>query len=135
MALTTTLPSNQVPVFPVRLTYIPQITADVTDAAVKVQVPFPYRIHGVTGSIVSAGGSTVHTDIDVQVMVNATELVAALPVVDGSTIARAQGTLALSGANLDRAADDVLAIKLINITGGSSPTADGLWVDVWISRR
>lgn len=135
MALTTTLPSLQSPIIPVRLTYIPQITADVTDAAVTVPVPFPFRIHGVTGGVVTAAGSTPHTDVDVQVMVNATELVAALAVVNASVKVAAQGTLALSGANLDRAADDTLSIKLINITGGSTPLTDGLFVDVWISRR
>lgn len=134
----TARPAPGSPIIGIRLPYYPQITADVTDAAVKAKCPLPGTIIGVTAIARAAGGGTPFTDVDVQVMKNTTELVAALPIVDDSAIPAggAQGTLALSGADLQVAADDYFHLKLVNVTGGAStPTLDGLEVTVWVALR
>lgn len=119
---------------PFFLLYGPQVTIDIADAAVKVKCPFKGKVVGVQG-ILRAVGGTPHTDIDVEVLKNTTALLSAnLPLVDASSGATGGvfGTLSTVTGALDVAADDVLAIKLIDITGGSTPTADGLGVIVWV---
>lgn len=130
------LPPSLVPLIPIRLDFGPQITVDVADAAVKAFVPFPCTIRRVTGTVRAIAGDVVATDLDVQVLKNTTEIVAALPVVNGSAIARPDGTLATTDA-ADLAmdgVDDFLHLKLLNVTGGTNPTIDGLSVTVWVSR-
>lgn len=130
------LPPVNVPLIPIRLNYPTQITVDVADAAVKEFVPFKCIVRRVTGTVRAIGGTTPHTDVDVQILKNTTEIVAALPVVDSSAIARPDGTLAtVADADLTLdGVDDFLHLKLIDITGGSSPTCDGLVVTVWVER-
>lgn len=123
-------------IVPIVLAYWPQVTVDIADAGVKAKCPFKGTVLGVTARARALGG-TPHTDVDLQIMKNTTELVAALPVVDASalTAGGTQGTLALSGADLNVAEDDFFHLKLINIAGGSSPTLDGLEVTVWVLTR
>ena len=133
MALTAKPGFGAVPV-PIVLPYWPQITVDVADAAVKKKVPFPFTVVGVQGFARAAGGGTPFTDVDVDVYLGTTKI-ATLAIVDGSTLAGSgvQGTLLVSGASLDGAADAFLHLKLIDVTGGAStPTLDGLEVIVWI---
>lgn len=131
-------PSANVNIVPVRLIYPTQITADVADAAVKEKSPVKGTIVGILGKLRAAGGSTPHTDIDVEVLKGATALLSAnLPVVNSSAFEAGgtYGSLSTVAGVLEVAVDDVLAIKLIDITGGSSPTADGLEVIIYIARH
>lgn len=131
------VPPPGVDVVPIRLIYPTQVTVDVADAGVKEKVPFACKILGAIGKGRAVGGDVAPTDVDVQVMKNTTELIAALPVVDGSalTAGGTQATLALSDGDLDMAADDFLHLKLINVTGGTNPTFDGLEVIVYVARK
>ena len=129
------VPSPTVPVFCVPLIYTPQVTVDVADAAVKQRIPFDCELLGVTGSVRAIGGDVAPTDLDAQVMIDTTEIVAALALVDGSAIARPDGTLAVSGTGLKFSAGSFCHLKLLNVTGGTNPTADGVQVLVWFARR
>ena len=132
-------PSAQADLVCVRLAYWPQVTADVTDAAVKAKCPVNGTIVGILGRARAIGGGTPFTDVDVEVLKGSTALLSAnLPVVDGSalTAGGTWGSLSSTLASLRVLVDDVLAIKLIDVTGGAStPTLDGLEIEIWIARN
>lgn len=120
---------------PFVLAWPTQITADVADAAVKVKCPFKGQVVGVQGVLRAVGGTTPHTDIDVEVLKNTTALCSAnVPVVNASSGATSGvfGALSAVAGALDVEVDDFFHLKLIDITGGSSPTADGLSMIVWV---
>ena len=130
-------PSAQADIVPVRLQYWPQVTVDIADAAVKEKCPVTGRIVGILGKARALGG-TPHTDVAVEVLKGTTALLSAnLPVVASSalTAGGTWGSLSTVSGALDVAVDDVLSLKLIDITGGTNPTLDGLEVIVYIARR
>lgn len=117
------------------LSYWPQITVDVADAAVKAKVPYPFRVVDAIGRARAAGGTTPHTDVDVDLYAGTTKL-GTIPVVDGSALTAGGSAIAfVAGVEKNYDADTFLHLKLIDITGGSSPTLDGLEVDVYVVRR
>jgi len=124
-------------IVPVVLPYYPQVTADVTDAAVKCKSPVKGVVVGVHVGARAIGGGTPFTDVDVEVLKGSTALLSAnAPIVDGSALPAGgvYGTLSTVSGALRVAADDVLAIKLIDVTGGAStPTLDGLVVTIYIA--
>jgi hypothetical protein len=129
-------PSAQADIVPVRLQYWPQVTVDVADAAVKEKCPVRGRIVGILGKARALGG-TPHTDVVVEVLKGAVALLSTnLPVVASSalTAGGVWGSLSTVAGALDVVVDDVLAIKLIDITGGTNPTLDGLEIIVYIAR-
>ncbi len=132
-----TRPGHGAAIVPVVLAYFPQVTADVTDAAVKAKSPVAGTVVGVHVGARAIGGGTPFTDVDVEVLKGATALLSAnAPLVDGSVLAAGgvYGSLSATASALRVAVDDVLAIKLIDITGGaSSPTLDGLVVTIYIA--
>ena len=132
-------PSAQAGLVCVRLDYWPQVTADVTDAAVKAKCPVNGTIVGILGRARAIGGGTPFTDVDVEVLKNNDALLSAnLPVVDASalTAGGTWGSLSATLATLRVVVDDVLRIKLVDVTGGAtSPTLDGLTIEIWIARN
>lgn len=130
-------PTLQSGIFVISLAYLPQVTVDVADAAVKALCPFPATVIAVVGRARALGG-TPHTDVDVTIYKNTT-LIATVPIVDGSALGTGGSVvpaLTGTGAELDLdGVDDFLHMKLIDITGGSTPTLDGLVVDVYLVRR
>lgn len=130
-------PSLQGDLVCVRLQYWPQVTVDIADAAVKCKSPVKGTVVGILGRARALGG-TPHTDVAVEVLKGSTALLSAnLPVVASSalTAGGTWGSLSTVAGALQVAVDDVLAIKLIDITGGSTPTLDGLEVEIWICRN
>ena len=106
-----------------------QLTATTADAAL-FRVPFKCRIIAVYGAVAAIGGTVNPTDVDLMIENGTTDILSAqLPAVDGSAIASTppKGTLVSGQDTL--AEDDVIHLD-VTITGGTSPTADG--VDVWI---
>lgn len=107
-----------------------QITADDT-TGVTSKVPFKGRIIGALASVEAIGGSTAPTDVDIVVKDGSTTI-ATLAAVDSSAI--------VSGGGLDTSinyqvdAGDVVEVE-IDITGGSSPTVDGIFTQLWIVRE
>lgn len=133
------LPSNLVPLIPIELAYWPQVTADVTDAAVKKLVPFKFHVHRVTMAARAIGGGTPFTDVDVDIHLGTNKIVDAAPIVDSSAIAGSGAgldcTLTTTTSYLVGASGSFLHMKLINVTGGAStPTLDGLVATVYVER-
>ncbi|MEE8110628.1 MAG: hypothetical protein V3T44_06335 [bacterium] len=112
-----------------------QLTADEADKVREI-VPFDCRVIAVTAGAEAIGGTTVFTDVDVTVMKGATDLLASrIAVVNGSTLAAPQtGTLSATAANLKLSSGDVLDMDA-DMTGGSSPTIDGLFATVYAVRE
>lgn len=127
-------PSQQGQIHKFTLQYWPQVTVDIADAAVKCIVPFAFTVLHAIGRARSSAGSTPHTDVDVDIYANTTKL-GTIPVVDGSALTAGGSAIAfVASVNRKYAADSFLHMKLIDITGGSSPTLDGLEVDVYVTR-
>lgn len=125
------------PLVSVRLQYWPQVTVDIADAAVKEKCPCRGTVVAVVGKARALGG-TPHTDVDVEVLKNTTAIVSPkVPVVDGSalTAGGSEGTLSTVAGALDVVPGDVFHLKNVDITGGSSPTLDGLEVIIWIAKK
>lgn len=113
-----------------------QQTADNT-AIVNVKVPFACQVVGIEAHAEAIGGTVDPTDYDVTVMNGATDLLSArIPVVNSSTLAATpvSGTLTATEANRHLAADDVLSLDG-DITGGTSPTVDGVYANVFVIRK
>ncbi len=141
MAINTNLPAPGAGMLCIPLVHEAQFTADIDFGAaggLDIKVPFKCRVVAIAGTVRAIGGSTVFTDVDVTVRkydgTTGTNLTsAALALVDSSAIVAggAVGSLATTEASLILAANDRLQVK-IDITGGSSPTGDGLLVHVYV---
>ena len=110
-----------------------QVTVDIAAAAGAFwTAPFAGTLLAVQGLINAIGGTTVFTDVDLDVKVGATSLLAAvIPIVQSSAIDKtALGLVAGAAAN-SFALSDRLDLD-IDITGGSSPTGDGIGVILWV---
>jgi hypothetical protein len=105
-----------------------QVVSDLTTGPTR-KVPFKGRIVKVLGNVDAIGGTTVHTDIDI-VIKDGSTVVATCAAVDGSAIVSG-GAIVETNHEVD--AGDVLEME-IDITGGSSPTADGVSAQLWIVR-
>ena len=112
-----------------------QLAADDANL-IREHVPFACRVVHVTAGAEAIGGGTDFTDVDVTVMNGAVDLLASrIPVVNGSALAAPlAGTLSATAANLALAAGDVLDLDA-DMTGGSTPTIDGLFATVWVVRE
>jgi hypothetical protein len=119
---------------PIYFEHLPQVTVDVTAGPV-VKIPFKCRVIKCQGIVTTAGGGTVHTDVDMVFKnVTGSVTIGTAPAVDGSVIASG-GALAspASGAVAEIAANDVVEME-IDIAGGSTPTADGCRGILWVER-
>ena len=111
-----------------------QLAATTTDAQV-VKVPFKGRIIEVVGGVGAIGGTVDLTDVDLMIENGTTDILSAqIPAVNASTIAATPPTGAIAGGEDDVAEDAVIHLD-VTVTGGTSPTVDGVWVHVWIVRK
>ena len=139
MSANTNFPGGSHPGYCIPLIETRQVTVDIAfDAGPDILVPFPCRVVGVVGIGTVIGGSTVFTDVDLLVRKfdgsTGTNLVsAAIPVVDSSTLVGGgvEGVLSTTESDLTLAAGDRLQLD-INITGGSTPTGDGIGALVFV---
>lgn len=112
-----------------------QLTTTTASAAQWV-APFGGRIVGVRGGVQAIGGSVDPTDVDLDPEIGTVDILSApIPAVDSSTIAAGglAGTLEDTEAELTFDAGDVLHLD-VTITGGTSPTVDGAWCDLYYVR-
>lgn len=110
-----------------------QITADVQETVHKVRPGLKGRVIKVVGVPGIHGGSTPMTDLDLIPYINTTALTAAIPAVNSSTAASTDAVLSptITGANaID--VDDYISVDY-DVTGGSTPTADGCGVLFYIA--
>lgn len=131
------MPAASVSIVPVRLQYWPQVTVDIADAGVKEKCPVKGRIIGILGKARALGG-TPHTDVTLEILKGTTALLSTpLPVVASSalTAGGTYGSLSAVAGVLDVEVDDVFHLKAVDITGGSTPTLDGLEVVILIARK
>lgn len=112
-----------------------QLTSTTASAAQWV-APFGGRIMGVRGGVQAIGGTVDPTDVDLDPEIGTADILSApIPAVDSSTIAAGglAGTLEDTEAELTFSAGDVLHLD-VTITGGTSPTVDGVWCDIYYVR-
>lgn len=116
--------------FTIPIVHHAQITADDTGGT-TFTVPFKCRIVKANGTVEAIGGGTPFTDVDLKIKHGSTT-VCTLAAVDGSAIVSGGGN-----ASPDYAIDagEVLELE-IDITGGAStPTADGIGVNLYCVRE
>lgn len=119
-----------------------QVTGDLAGgASVTIPAPFKGRVLGAVGFCTVIGGTTPMTDIDLTVQnannSDANMLTGVIPVVNASAIVRttavhiaASTTIASARFN---AGDNIELV--VDVTGGSSPTADGVGVYLLVVRE
>lgn len=102
----------------------------------KSIVPCKGRVVAVSAWVDTIGGTTKPTDYDIIVEKGTTDLIsAAIPAVGSSTNAGPQmGTLSTTAATVAVAAGDILHLDG-TLTGGASPTVDGIHAKVYIVRE
>jgi hypothetical protein len=111
-----------------------QLTATTTEAQ-KVKVPFKGRMIKVVGGVGAIGGSVVPTDVDLMIQKGVTDLLTApIPAVDASAIAATPPTGSVVAAQEALAEDDVINLD-VTVTGGTSPTVNGIFVHIWLVRE
>ena len=111
-----------------------QITAS-GDSICTLKVPFKCRIVYCTAGYEAIGGSTDPTDVDVDLENGTTDIGDPIAIWDSSA-AISGGPVAMtpdSGQD-DLAAGDIIHLD-VDITGGSSPTVDGVWATLWVVRE
>lgn len=120
--------------FCIPIIYTKQVTtADVTTGP-TVTTPCKCRIISMTGQIGVVGGTTVYTDIDL-VIKNATESVTIGTIAVWNASATTNGgPCTPTAAYADLASGDVLEME-IDVTGGASPTVDGVAAYLWCVRE
>ena len=139
MAINTNFPHGMQNVVCIPLIETRQVTADIAfSAGADVLVPFRCRVVGIVGVCAAIGGTTEFTDVDLNVRgfdgtTGVNLLSADIPVVNSSTLAEGglAGTLQDTDAELTIEANERLQLD-IDVTGGSSPTADGVGVYVYV---
>lgn len=139
MGIGTSFPvAGGMPVVCIPLRESRQLTTDRDfGAGPDVKVPFKCRVVAIVGGADAAAGDVVATDLDLTVRKydgsTGTPLCAAIPVVNGST--KVDGgivaTLEDTEAELTLAAGNRLQLKQ-DVTGGTNPTFDGVWADVYV---
>ena len=111
-----------------------QRTATVADVATAI-VPCKGRVVAISGWVGTIGGTTDPTDVDLMVEKGTTDLHTLIPAVNSSTDAGPlMATLVTTAASLAVAAGDILHLD-ITVTGGTSPTIDGIGAHVFIARE
>lgn len=118
-----------VPVYELRFYHKTQITGDDTTGITK-KVPFSGRVIKVQGEVEAIGGTTVATDVDLVFKDGATTIGTAAPV-DSSAIVSGGSIVEVTPYKVT--AGDVIEME-IDVTGGNSPTVDGIGGSVWIAR-
>lgn len=136
---TLVLPKSHAPIGVFTLMEPRQVTVDIAAAASAYFIaPFAGRILGVVGFCHVIGGSTVHTDIDLDLQKATTTMLASVvPVVNSSAIVKTTAVVIAASATIAAARFavlDVLNLE-IDITGGSTPTADGVGLHVFYVRE
>lgn len=130
------LPPAGVPLFLLPVVCKKQISQDTTDAALQV-VPCDLQVHEIWPLCDSIGGTTVFTDVDVMIENGTTDIMSAeLACVDASAIVGSATTFKVPSTDALSllSKGDVLHLD-INITGGSSPTGEGIGALLVCSRR
>lgn len=111
------------------------MSGTVASAAAWV-APWGGRIVAVRGGVGQIGGTVDPTDVDLDPEIGTVDILSApIPAVNGSAIAVGglAGTLEDTEAELTFAAGDVIHLD-VTFTGGSAPTADGIWCEIWYVR-
>lgn len=126
-------PHAGVGMFVVPISYVVQKTADDTSGP-TVTIPVACRIVHAVGYVEAVGGTTVATDVDLVVKnVTQSTTICTLAAVDGSAIVAAGGTASPTSNDGVNAAD-VIEVE-IDVTGGASPTIDGVHVLLYCVRE
>lgn len=131
MAAAVDFPGLNVPLYCFRLQQAAAITAS-GDSLVTYEVPF-----NCTAILVKAGVDEIDdaTDVDIDVEVGTTDLTSAvMAVADSSAIVSGGVEVAPLAAAATLTAGDVLHLD-VDVTGGTSPTIEGCWAEVWVTRR
>lgn len=139
---TLSLPRSGGEIIVVPLLVSRQVTVDIAGGAGPTWVaPFKGRVVGAVGVCDVQGGSTPHTDIDLTVQnasnSDANMLTGVIPVVNSSAIVRDTNVVLGPSATIASARFNALDnIELVvDITGGSSPTADGVGAYLLVVRE
>lgn len=123
-------PSINCPLHVFRLQQHAAITAS-GDSIVTYKVPFDCRIVKIKGGVEAIDDAT---DVDLDVEVGTTDLCDPIAVADSSAIVSGGVWATPDSGEEDLDADDVLHLD-VDITGGSSPTVTGAYVEVWVVRK
>jgi len=139
---TLSLPRSGGEIIAVPLIETRQVTADLAGgASVTIPMPFKGRVVGAVGFCSVIGGSTEFTDIDLTVQnasnSDANMLTGVIPVVDSSAIVRTSAVHIGPNTTIASArfavGDNIELV--VDITGGSSPTANGVGVLLLVVRE
>jgi hypothetical protein len=120
-------------VFVVRLgPTVVQITAS-GDYICTARVPWKGTILKIQAGVQAIGGTTDPTDVDVDVENGTTDICDLIAVVQSSAIIAGGAEDTPDSGEEVVAEGDVLHLD-VDVTGGSSPTVDGVYADVYIAR-
>lgn len=127
---TVQFPALDAPLHCFRLRQAEAITASGDDIA-TYKVPFACRI-----VLIKAGVEEIDdaTDVDIDVESGTTDLCDPLAVADSSAIVAGGVESAPDSGVETLAAGDILRMD-VDLTGGSSPTIEGAWAEVWVIRQ
>lgn len=112
-----------------------QVGADVAETVHKVYPGIKGRVIKVVGVPGIHAGSVVMTDLDLIPYVGTTALSAAIPVVNSSTAASTDAVLSPTITGTATITEDDYISVDYDVTGGTSPTADGCGVLFYIARE
>jgi len=112
-----------------------QVTADVAETVHKVYPGIKGRVIKVVGIPGIHGGGTPMTDLDLIPYVSTTALSAAIAAVNSSTAASTDAVLSPTITGTATITEDDYISVDYDVTGGSTPTADGCGVLFYIARE
>ena len=127
-------PGKHVVLIPLVLTAKDGLTTTTADAA-TLDVPFDCYVHKVQALRPILGGTTVFTDIDIDVENGTTDLTDLLASVDASAVVDGVEDDPDSATIATLTDGDILHLDVTCTGGGGSPTATGAGAIVWVSRR
>jgi hypothetical protein len=104
------------------------------DSIVTYKVPFKCRILKMKAGVEAIGGSTDPTDVDVDLENGTVDIGDPLAAVDSSTIVSGGVEGTPDSGQDDLAAGDIIHMD-VDVTGGSSPTVDGVWAELVVVRE
>ncbi len=118
----------------IALTCVTQQSATAASIA-KAIAPCKGRVVAVSAWVDTIGGTTKPTDVDLMIEKGTTDLHTLIDAVGSSTNNGPQmGTLVTTAASLAVAAGDIFHLD-VTVTGGASPTVDGLHGRVYLARE
>lgn len=127
-------PGKHVPLIPFRLQAKDGLTTT-TQSAATYEVPFDCYVHKIQGLRPVLGGTTVFTDVDIDVENGTTDLCDLLAAVDSSTVQTGVEDDPDSATIATLADGDILHLDVTVAGGGGTPTATGAGAIVWVARR